>query len=74
MTSPRQFADGLNALHKMGRAKGAAPFCNRSLAVYKPGVPMADIRCIYAYTGRIPNTGSRRCMLCGNVHPDDEVR
>ena len=40
--------------------------CPRTLALYKPGVPMPGVSHHYAWTGRIPCTGVLRCTLCGD--------
>lgn len=39
--------------------------CKRTLAMYRPGVPMAGVHCSFAYQGKMPNTGSQVCHLCG---------
>jgi len=46
-----------------------APLCARTLALFRPGIPIPGTVCYYTYTGRMPCTGSLRCFLCGKVKP-----
>lgn len=39
--------------------------CPRTLALYKPGQAMDGIGHAFSYRGRVPNTGSLICTLCG---------
>ena len=39
-------------------------FCQRTLAIYKSGVPMGT-HCTYAWSGKMPCTGILRCTMCG---------
>jgi hypothetical protein len=41
--------------------------CMRTLAIFKPGVPLPGVRHSYAWSGKVPCTGSLRCTLCGKV-------
>lgn len=43
--------------------------CPRTLALYRPGVPMG-IGHHYAYSGEIPCTGRLCCTLCGADAPE----
>ena len=45
---------------------GSEP-CRRTLALVRPGWPAASTTHAYAYSGTIPNTGPRRCTLCGRA-------
>lgn len=38
--------------------------CPRTLAIYRPGVPMGFGH-HFAYSGRVPCTGSLVCTMCG---------
>ena len=39
--------------------------CPRTLAIYKPGVPMTGVNHHFAWSGSVPMTGTLRCTLCG---------
>lgn len=39
--------------------------CKRTLALWRPGVPVPGLKCWWSYNGRVPCTGSLVCHLCG---------
>ena len=43
--------------------------CPRTLALWRPGVPVAGVPCHYTYIGRVPLTGTLVCPLCGGRKP-----
>lgn len=46
--------------------------CMRTLAIVRPGFPMAGVGHSFAYRGAVPNTGSLICHLCGKVKEETE--
>lgn len=64
----RAFVDYYCALCA-GDARAAAVLCPRTLAIYKPGVPMPGVTHAYAYGGDMPCTGPLVCALCGERAP-----
>lgn len=41
--------------------------CPRTLALWRPGVPIDGVGHSYSWSGKIPCTGVLRCTLCGEV-------
>jgi hypothetical protein len=46
--------------------------CSRTLAIYRPGVPIEGVEHRFAWGGMLPCTGVLRCMLCGERAPETE--
>lgn len=52
------------------KARGPEPRqCPRTLCSFKRGEPLDGFYCAYTFTGRIPNTGPRVCLTCGQPEP-----
>lgn len=45
--------------------KEQEPDCARTLALWKPGVPIKGLKCKYSWTGKMPCTGRLICQMCG---------
>lgn len=43
--------------------------CQRTFALFRPGIPIEGVTCSYRYTGSIPCTGLRVCRMCGKEKP-----
>jgi hypothetical protein len=39
--------------------------CQRTFALYRPGVPLPGVSHRFAWSGSVPCTGRLRCTLCG---------
>ena len=48
--------------------------CERTKAIYKPGVVQQGVKCQYAWSGKMPNTGRYECVLCGKPKNPDSYR
>lgn len=46
--------------------------CPRTLALYKPGVPMGGDHS-YSWSGSMPCTGVLRCTMCGKIKDDESI-
>jgi len=51
----------------LARAGMLSTPCDRTLAIYRPGVPMPGMYCSGSYRGGMPNTGRHACHLCGRT-------